>query len=129
MEGEGLAHLLLSQHLDQDLAAAHRHVVRDLSAALRLQPEISLSSVDTFVVSSLHLSDTNTKGTDEHCDGGVCNVVRDPDETNNHGVVTDVHHRHVNSPHVESVLSQMGETLSLTETDKHFTAGLSHSLN
>ena len=92
MEGEGLAHLLLGQHFDQDLAAAHRHVVRDLSAALRLQPEISLPSVDAFVVASLHLANTNTEGTDEHRDGGVCDVVRDSDETDHHRVVTDVHH-------------------------------------
>ena len=129
MEGEGLAHLLLGQHFDQDLAAAHRHVVRDLSAALRLQPEISLPGVDTFVVAPLHLSDTNPEGADEHRDGGVRDVVRDPDETDDHRVVADVHHRHVNSPHVEPVLSQVGETLPLTEADEDLTAGLSDSLD
>ena len=92
MEGEGLTHLVLGQHLDQDLAPAHRHVVRDLSAALRLQPEISLSSVDTFVVAPFDLANTNTKGTDEHGDGGVGDVVRDSYQTDHHGVVANVHH-------------------------------------
>ena len=129
MKGEGLSHLLLCQHFDQNLAATHCYVVRDLSAALGLQPQISFPSVDTFVVAALNLSNTNTEGADEHRDGGVCYVVRDSNKTDHHGVVADVHHRHVNSPHVESVLSQVGETLPLTEADEDLAAGLSDSLD
>lgn len=35
VEGEGLPHLLLGEHLDQDLAPAHRYIVGDLGAAFR----------------------------------------------------------------------------------------------
>ena len=92
MECEGLADLLLGQHLDEDLAAAHRDVVWDLSGSLGLQSHVSLASVDTFVVAPFDLANTNTKGTDEHGDGGVGDVVRDSYQTDHHGVVADVHH-------------------------------------
>ena len=48
MQGERLADLLLGEHPDQDLAATHGDVVRDLGASLRLQADIPFASVDAL---------------------------------------------------------------------------------
>ena len=42
---KGCPHLLLGEHPDKDLAAADRHIVRYLGAALWLQPHIPLPRV------------------------------------------------------------------------------------
>ena len=129
MKCEGLPDLVLSQNLDQDLAAADSDIVRDLSGALGLESHVALAGVDPFVVSPLHLPDADAESADEHRDGGVRDVVRHTDEADHHGVVADVHHSHVDAPDVESVLGEVGETLPLAEADEDLGPGLPHALH
>ena len=129
VQDEGLAHLVVGEDADKDLAAAHRHVVRDLTASLWLQPHVALARVHALVVSSLHLPDADAEGANKHRDGGVGDVVRYADQADHHGVVADVHDGDVDAADVEAVLGQVGEALPLAEADEHLAARLPHALH
>ena len=129
VQDEGLAHLVVGEDADKDLAAAHRHVIRDLAAGLWLQPHVALAGVHALVKPSLYLTDTDTEGADQHGDGGVGDIVRYPDHAHYQRVVTDVHDTDVDTANVEPVLGHVVEAILLAEADKYLIAGQADPLH
>ena len=55
--------------------------------------------------------------------------MRNSYQTNNNRIVADVHDGDVHPPHVEPVLGQVVEAVSLTQADEYLCPGKSHALD
>ena len=82
-----------------------------------------------LIESSLNFPDADAEGADEHCYGGVRDVVRHPYEADHHGVVANIEDADVHASHVEAVLGELGEAVSLAQADEDLAARQSDSLH
>ena len=86
--------------------------------------------VDTHLIeSSLNFTDADAERADEHRYGGVRDVVGHPDQADHHRVVANIKNADVHASHVEAVLREVGEAVSLAQADEDLAAGESDALH
>ena len=82
-----------------------------------------------LIESSLNFTDADAEGADEHRYGGVRDVVRHPYQANHHRVVANIKNADVHASHIEAVLREVGEAVSLAQADEDLAACQSDTLH